>query len=83
MAGHGGVAVATGSKTILGQIAGDVKELSVTQTPLQKKIVKFAQFIGLLVIGSAAAIIAFGLYIGMAMTDVFITAVAAAVAQAY
>ena len=41
-----GVVVETGARTVLGQIARDVKELSVTETPLQRKMVKFAQFIG-------------------------------------
>ena len=60
-----GIVVETGAKTILGGIARDVQELSVTETPLQKKIVKFAQFIGLLVLGSATAIIVLGLFLGM------------------
>ena len=75
-----GVVVETGRKTILGQIARDVKELSVTETPLQRKIVRFAQFIGLLVLVSAAAIIVLGLMLKMALADLFTTAVAAAVA---
>ena len=55
-----GVVVETGQRTVLGHIARDVKKLSVTETPLQKKIVRFAHFIGLLVLGSAIAIIAMG-----------------------
>lgn len=75
-----GIAVETGAKTVLGQIARDVKELSVTETPLQRKMVRFAQFIGLLALGSAVAIIVFGLYLGMTLKELFITAVAASVA---
>lgn len=75
-----GIVVETGRRTVLGQIARDVKELSVTETPLQRKIVKFAQFIGILVLGSAAAIIVLGLFLGMTLKELFITAVAAAVA---
>lgn len=75
-----GVVAGTGAKTVLGQIARDVKELSVTETPLQQKMVRFAQFIGVLVLGSAGAIMAIGIFIGLNMTDLFITAVAAAVA---
>jgi len=74
------VVVETGAKTVLGQIARDVKELSVTETPLQRKMVKFAQFIGLLVLGSAVAIIVFGLFLGITLKELFITAVAASVA---
>lgn len=75
-----GIVVETGTKTVLGQIARDVKELSVTETPLQRKIVRFAHFVGLLVLASGVAIIALGLFIGMRLPDLFSTAVAAAVA---
>lgn len=75
-----GIVVETGAKTILGGIARDVQGLSVTETPLQKKIVKFAQFIGLLVLGSATAIIVLGLFLGMTLSELFMTAVAASVA---
>ena len=75
-----GIVVETGRNTMLGQIARDVKELSVTETPLQRKIVRFAQFIGLLVLASAAAIIILGLSLGIALKELFTTAVAAAVA---
>jgi magnesium-transporting ATPase (P-type) len=75
-----GIVVETGSKTVLGQIAREVKELSVTQTPLQQKITKFAHFIGFLVLGSALAISGLGLYLGMTLTEIFKIAVAASVA---
>ena len=75
-----GIVVETGSRTILGQIARDVKELAVTETPLQQKIGRFARFIGYLVLGSASAIVGLGLALGMSLAQVFTTAVAAAVA---
>lgn len=75
-----GVVVETGARTVLGQIARDVKGLGITETPLQRKIVRFAQYIGLLVLGSAAAIIILGLMLGMTFAEVFGIAVAAAVA---
>ncbi len=75
-----GIVVETGPKTVLGQIAHEVKELSVTKTPLQQKIVKFAHFIGFLVLGSAAAISVLGFFIGMAIAEIFKIAVAASVA---
>src|SRR4030043_273361 len=75
-----GIVVETGSKTVLGQIAREVKELSVTQTPLQQKIVKFAHFIGLLVLGSAVAISVLGLFLGSTIAEIFKIAVAASVA---
>lgn len=75
-----GVAVETGSKTVIGGIARDVQGLSVTETPLQKKIVKFAQYIGLLVLGSAMTIMILGFFLGMTLVELFTTAVAASVA---
>ena len=64
-----GIVVETGLKTILGRIARDVRELSVTETPLQRKIVRFAQYIGLLVLASAIAIIVLGLILGMSVAS--------------
>jgi Ca2+-transporting ATPase len=75
-----GIVVATGMKTVLGQIARDIKELAVTTTPLQQKIVGFAHFIGLVVLGSAAAIALLGFFLGMTLAEIFKIAVAAAVA---
>ncbi len=75
-----GIVVETGSKTVLGQIAKEVKELSVTQTPLQQKITKFAHFIGFLVLGSALAIAILGFFLGMSIAEIFKIAVAASVA---
>jgi Ca2+-transporting ATPase len=75
-----GIAVETGSKTVLGQIAREVEKLSVTQTPLQQKIVKFSHFVGLLVLGSAAAIFILGFFLGITIAEIFKIAVAASVA---
>lgn len=75
-----GIVVETGSKTVLGQIAKEVKELSVTKTPLQQKITKFAHFIGFLVLGSASAIAILGFSLGMSLAEIFKIAVAASVA---
>jgi len=66
--------------TVLGQIAREVKELSVTQTPLQQKIGKFGRFIGFLVLGSAIAIAAVGISLGMSVIEIFKIVVAASVA---
>lgn len=75
-----GVVVETGLNTVLGQIAREVKELSVTKTPLQQKITKFAHFIGFLVLGSAIAISLLGFSLGMTIGEIFKIAVAASVA---
>jgi Ca2+-transporting ATPase len=75
-----GIVVETGARTVLGQIAREVKELSVTQTPLQQKIGKFGRFIGFLVLGSAIAIAAVGISLGMSVIEIFKIVVAASVA---
>jgi len=75
-----GIVVETGIRSILGQIAREVGELSVTTTPLQQKIVKFSHFIGLLVLGSAAAISILGFLLGITIAEIFKIAVAASVA---
>src|SRR4030042_5758385 len=64
------IVVETGSKTVLGRIALDVKELSVTQTPLQQKIIKFAHLIGFLVLGSSMAISILGFFLGMTVAEI-------------
>ncbi len=74
------VVVETGSGTVLGKIAHEVKELAISETPLQKKIGEFAQWIGILVLGSAAVISVLGLSLGMTLAEIFKTAVAASVA---
>jgi magnesium-transporting ATPase (P-type) len=75
-----GIVVAAGQDTVLGKIARDVSELSITATPLQEKITRFAKFIGVLVLGSAAATAGLGLAMGIPLAEVFLIAVAASVA---
>jgi magnesium-transporting ATPase (P-type) len=75
-----GIVVETGIRTILGQIAQEVGEVSVTQTPLQQKIMKFSHLIGLLVLGSAVAISILGVFLGDSLAEIFKIAVAASVA---
>ncbi len=75
-----GIVVETGIRTILGQIAREVGEVSVTQTPLQQKIMKFSHLIGLLVLGSAVAISILGVLLGDTLAEIFKIAVAASVA---
>ncbi len=75
-----GVVVHTAGNTILGEIAYEVKKLSLTKTPLQEKITKFAKFIGLLVFVSAVVIFIFGILKGLNVVEMLLTAVAASVA---
>jgi magnesium-transporting ATPase (P-type) len=75
-----GVVVATGSQTVLGFIARDVQEIVVTKSPLQEKIDRFAQAIGIIVLVSASLLFLIGILVGESAKDMFMTAVAATVA---
>jgi magnesium-transporting ATPase (P-type) len=75
-----GVVAATGERTVLGQIARDVQELAVTKSPLQDKIDRFAQAITVIVLVASALLFLVGLLVGESAKDMFMTAVAAAVA---
>jgi Ca2+-transporting ATPase len=75
-----GVVVATGARTVLGQIARDVQELGVTKAPLQEKIDRFAHNIGLIVLVASVLLFLIGILMGESAKDMFMTAVAAAVA---
>ena len=75
-----GVVVATGSRTVLGRIAKDVQELGVTKAPLQEKIDRFANTIGIIVLVASALLFLIGILVGISAQDMFMTAVAAAVA---
>lgn len=75
-----GVVVATGSRTVLGHIAKDVQEIRVTRSPLQEKIDRFAQAIGIIVLVAATLLFLVGVLVGESAKDMFMTAVAATVA---
>jgi magnesium-transporting ATPase (P-type) len=75
-----GIVVATGGQTSLGGIAREVREAEITTTPLQARFHRFSNRIGLLVLGAAVILVAIGVLIGEPLKDMFMTAVAAAVA---
>ncbi|MFA7454471.1 MAG: HAD-IC family P-type ATPase [Desulfobulbaceae bacterium] len=75
-----GVVTATGSRTLLGSIARDVRAIGMVRAPLQEKIHGFAKAIGVLVLGSSGLLFLVGFFIGESAKDMFMTAVAAAVA---
>jgi magnesium-transporting ATPase (P-type) len=75
-----GVVVATGARTVLGRIAKDVQELGLTKAPLQEKIDRFANTIGIIVLVASALLFVIGILVGISAQDMFMTAVAAAVA---
>ena len=69
-----------GSRTVLGHIARDVQEIGVTKSPLQEKIDRFANNIGIIVMVASALLFLIGILVGISAQDMFMTAVAAAVA---
>ncbi|MCX7823059.1 MAG: HAD-IC family P-type ATPase [Syntrophobacterales bacterium] len=75
-----GVVVSTGSHTVLGSIARDIQEAATVKAPLQEKIDRFAKNIGFLVLGASTLLFVIGILIGENVKDMFMTAVAAAVA---
>lgn len=75
-----GVVVETGGTTVLGNIAREVKEVGMVKAPLQEKMHGFAKAIGFIVLGASTLLFFVGLLIGESAKDMFMTAVAAAVA---
>jgi magnesium-transporting ATPase (P-type) len=75
-----GVVVATGPRTVLGHIARDVQEVIGIKAPLQEKIDRFAHTIGVIVLVAASLLFLTGILVGESAKDMFMTAVAAAVA---
>lgn len=75
-----GIAVETAAKTVLGSIAREVKEIGTVKAPLQEKIHGFTKAIGFIVLGTSVALFFIGILIGESVRDMFMTAVAAAVA---
>ena len=75
-----GIVVETGSSTILGSIAKRVQEIGVTRAPLQVRFDRFANIIGVMVLSASLALLVLGLWMGESLKDMFMTAVAVAVA---
>jgi Ca2+-transporting ATPase len=75
-----GVVVTTGSQTVLGSIATEVKETEEIQAPLQQKFHQFSKRIGLIVLAASILLFLIGIFIGENFKEMFMTAVAAAVA---
>jgi magnesium-transporting ATPase (P-type) len=74
------VVVATGADTELGQIAEQVRGQEDSSTPLQDRMRRFANIIAVAVVASAAASMGIGLLLGRELHDMFMVAVALAVA---
>ncbi len=75
-----GYVIATGTRTELGAIALLVRAEGETQTPLQQRMARFAQTIGVAVAGAAVVAFALGIWMGESASSMFTVAVALAVA---
>jgi Ca2+-transporting ATPase len=74
-----GIVVETGHKTVLGQIAEKVREVSAIKTPLQDKLERFAKLIGIVVLVFSAVVFGAGIMLGAKASEMFMIAVATAV----
>lgn len=75
-----GIVVETGTRSALGKIATEVREIGPMKAPIQEKINRFAKNIGILVLAASALVLVVGLLLGNGLKEMFVTAVAAAVA---
>ncbi len=75
-----GVVVETGARTVLGAIARNVQETGITSAPLQIKFNRFANNIAAIVVVTSCLLVIVGVWMGAALRDMFMTAVASAVA---
>ena len=75
-----GIVTATGMDTEVGKIAGILISEAVPQTPLQQKLARTGQSLGLAALSICGVIFVFGLLRSMAPMEIFLTAVSLAVA---
>lgn len=76
-----GVAVLTGMETEIGKIATGLEEVKQEETPLQRNIKKLSQYLVFVFLGVSALLVAVGLIQGLELFDLFMLAIAAAVAS--
>jgi P-type Ca2+ transporter type 2C len=74
------VVVATGMETEIGKIAKMVQEAEHNSTPLQKKLKEFSKFLGYITIIICALVFVIGVIRGLDLFEMFMTAIALAVA---
>jgi len=73
------VVAATGQKTEIGKIAGLVDDTEDEATPLQVRLAKFSNFLGIVVAAAALLVAAVGIIQGRELFDMFMMGVALAV----
>ncbi len=74
------VVVSTGTATEMGKIATSLQEVKQEKTPLQKSINTLGHYIIYLVLGTCGLLIGVGVWRGLEWLEIFLVAVAAAVA---
>lgn len=75
-----GLAVRTGMSTEMGKIASSIQEVKPEETPLQKNISRLSRYLVFLFLGVTAILMIVGVLKGLGLLDMFLLAVAAAVA---
>jgi P-type Ca2+ transporter type 2C len=75
-----GVVVTTGMSTEMGKIATGIQEIKPEPTPLQKNISKLSRYLVILFLGVTGLLLMVGLLKGLGWVEIFLIAVAAAVA---
>ncbi len=75
-----GIVVETGPRSVLGGIAREMREAAASPAPLQQKFHRFSAMIGWVVLGASCVLFGVGVLVGETAKDMFMTAVAAAVA---
>jgi Ca2+-transporting ATPase len=76
-----GVAVLTGMVTEIGKIATGLEEVKQEDTPLQRNIKKLSKYLVFVFLGVSALLVVVGLLQGLGLFDLFLLAVAAAIAS--
>ncbi|OGN91017.1 MAG: hypothetical protein A2158_04955, partial [Chloroflexi bacterium RBG_13_46_14] len=76
-----GLAVLTGMDTEIGKIATGLSEVEQEDTPLQKNIKKLSQYLVWVFLGASVLLVVVGLIQGLGLFELFLLAVAAAVAS--
>ncbi|MFA5375229.1 MAG: HAD-IC family P-type ATPase [Dehalococcoidia bacterium] len=76
-----GVAVLTGMETEIGKIATGLEEVKQEDTPLQSNIKKLSKYLVFVFLGASALLVVVGLIQGLKLFDLFLLAIASAVAS--
>ncbi|NLG89305.1 MAG: calcium-translocating P-type ATPase, PMCA-type [Clostridiaceae bacterium] len=78
--GHGkAVVTATGMNTEMGKIAALLESADDTSTPLQQKLAQLGKYLGFIALAACAVIFVIGVFSGIPIMDIFMTAVSLAV----